>query len=98
MSVTQVGVWAPLRAAGIVSRLTVLTMKRTNIRPSYSLWTHSLKICLKPEAETFTTSPVWLKRMEMHFEFNFVGIIFSLLVIVLGYSVLVDHCTTDKGM
>lgn len=33
--------------------------------------TQSWKICLKSEAETFTVSPVWLKRMENHFEFNF---------------------------
>lgn len=72
MSVTQVGVWAPLRAAGIVSRLTVLTMKRKHQTLTLTL-THSLKICLKSEAETFTTPPARLKMTLKQLEFNFLS-------------------------
>lgn len=63
MSVTQVGVWAPLRAAGIVSRLTVLTMKRS---PHHTI-IFILKMGLK--SETFAASP--RVAGEEKLEFNF---------------------------
>lgn len=51
----------------------------------------------------YNLSPVWLKRMAKHFEFNLISarqrswlLCVPLPVIVLGYSLLVGHCKTDK--
>lgn len=62
--------------------------------------THSLKIYLKSEAETFTISPFVAENDGKTFQLYFslsstesVGAIYPLLTIVLGYSVLVN-----KGM
>lgn len=66
--------WAPLRAAGIVSRLTVLTVKRTQTSHPHIHFHSILKDLFEiGSLDSYSPSCVAEKDGKKHFEFNFVS-------------------------